>query len=229
MDEHSKFSQLKEGEREARREILIEAALDLFAEKPFDEIGVRDIAAAVGVSPASMYRYFTSREDLFVEAFIKQLQSIEKWLDTLMEDTENFTIEAFSTGLIHHLLDSESTFQMMSYLMIKGKMSPELLKKYNAVQRSLLNRIDIAIERAGIHTDNRLFSHVFYASLSGILMTFRIYPGRSKEEIEKHVHRLSSLLCKIFRYGVASPLFDDITSKKKKPSPEDKELPASQS
>jgi AcrR family transcriptional regulator len=228
MDEHSKFSQLKEGEREARKEILISAALDLFAKKPFDEIGVRDIAAAVGVSPASMYRYFTSREDLFVEAFIKELQSIEKWLDTLMEDTENFTIEAFSTGLITHLLDSEAAFQMMSYLMIKGKMSPDLLKKYNAVQRSLLNRIDIAIERAGIHTDNRLFSHVFYASLSGILMSFRNYPGRSRDEIEKHIHRLSSLLCKIFRYGVASPLFDDISQKKNQSPMDSKEVQAPQ-
>lgn len=216
-DEYSKFSQLKEGEREARRDILISAALDLFTEKPFDEIGVRDIAAAVGVSPASMYRYFSSREDLFVEAFIQQLRSIEKWLDELMENSEDFTIETFSSGLISYLLDSESTFQMMSYLMIKGEMSQDLLKKYNAVQRSLLNRIDIAIERAGIHTDNRLFSHVFYASISGILMTFRNYPGRTREEIEKHVKRLSSLLCKIFRYGVASPLFDDMTRKKNKP------------
>lgn len=214
MDEHSKFSQLKEGEREARKEILIAAALDLFEKKPFDEIGVRDIAAAVGVSPASMYRYFSSREDLFVEAFIKDLRSIEKWLDKLMEDKEDFTIESFSTALVTHLLDSESTFQMMSYLMIKGKMSPDLLKKYNAVQRSLLNKIDTVIEKAGIHTDNRLFSHVLYASLNGILMTFRNYPGRSKQDIGKHIHRLSSLLCKIFRYGVASPLFDELSQKK---------------
>ena len=215
MDEHSKFSQLKEGEREARKEILINAALDLFDKKPFDEIGVRDIAAAVGVSPASMYRYFSSREDLFVEAFIKDLQTIEKWLEQLMEDTENFTMETFASALVTHLLKSEPTFQMMSYLMIKGKMSPDLLKKYNAVQRSLLNKIDSVIEKAGINTDNRLFSHLLYSSLNGILMTFRNYPGRSKEDIEKHIHRLSSLLCKIFRYGVAAPLFDELSQKKR--------------
>jgi AcrR family transcriptional regulator len=216
MEENSKFSQLKEGEREARKEILISAALDLFEKKPFDEIGVRDIAAAVGVSPASMYRYFASREDLFVEAFIKDLQTIEKWLDQQMETTEDFSIESFASALVTHLLDSEATFQMMSYLMIKGKMSPELLKKYNAVQRTILNKIDLVIEKAGIHTDNRLFSHVLYASLNGILMTFRNYPGRSRQEIEKHVNRLSGLLCKIFRYGVASPLFDELSKKKTK-------------
>jgi AcrR family transcriptional regulator len=212
MYANSKFSKLKEGEREARKEILIDAALELFNKKPFDEIGVRDIAAAVGVSPASMYRYFSSREDLFVEAFIKDLTTIEQWLDQTMKDTEDFTMEAFATALVSHLLKSEPTFQMMSYLMIKGTMSPDLLKRYNEVQRSLLNKIDAAIEKAGFHTGNRLFSHVLYASLNGIMMTFRNYPGRSRADIEKHVHRLAAMLCKIFRYGVASPVFDDITA-----------------
>jgi AcrR family transcriptional regulator len=218
MHENSKFSKLKEGEREARREILIEAALDLFEKKPFDEIGVRDIAAAVGVSPASMYRYFPSREDLFVEAFIKDLKNIERWLDQLMSETVDFKIEEFAASLVNHLLESEPTFQMMSYLMIKGNMTPDLLRRFNAVQRSLLNKIDTVLRKAGIETNNRLFSHVFYASLNGILMTFRNYPGRSKDEIKKHVHRLSSLLCKVFRYGVASPLFDELSQKN---APED--------
>ncbi|GAB6095501.1 hypothetical protein JCM14469_17530 [Desulfatiferula olefinivorans] len=212
MYANSKFSKLKEGEREARKEILIDAALDLFNKKPFDEIGVRDIAAAVGVSPASMYRYFPSREDLFVEAFIKDLTTIEQWLEKTMEGPGEFTMESFATALVSHLLKSEPTFQMMSYLMIKGKMSPDLLKRYNEVQRSLLNKIDAVIEKAGFHTGNRLFSHVLYASLNGIMMTFRNYPGRSRADIEKHVHRLAAMLCKIFRYGVASPVFDDITT-----------------
>lgn len=213
MHENSKFSKLKEGEREARKEILIEAALELFEKKPFDEIGVRDIAAAVGVSPASMYRYFTSREDLFVEAFIKDLKSIERWLDKLMSESESFTIEEFASALVTHLLESEPTFQMMSYLMIKGKMTQDLLRKFNGVQRSLLNKIEAVIQQSGITVENRLFSHVFYASLNGILMTFRNYPGRSKEEIEKHVHRLSKILCEIFKNGVVSPMYDDMPYK----------------
>jgi AcrR family transcriptional regulator len=214
MHENSNFSKLKENEREARKEILIEAALDLFEKKPFDEIGVRDIADAVGVSPASMYRYFPSRENLFVEAFIQDQKNFEKWLDQLMSETVDFKIEEFAASLVNHLLENEPTFQMMSYLMIKGKMTSDLLRRFNGVQRSLLNKIDTVLHKAGIETDNRLFSHVFYASLNGILMTFRNYPGRSKEDIKKHVNRLSSLLCKVFRYGVASPLFDEISNKK---------------
>ena len=217
MHENSKFSKLKETEREARRAILIEATLELLEKKPFDEIGVRDIAAAVGVSPASMYRYFPSRENLFVEAFIIDLRSIEKWLDDLVLQTEDFSIENFAKALVSHLIESEPTFQMMSYLMIKGEMEPDLLRKFNGVQRSILNKIDTVLHRAGIETDSRLFSHVFLSALNGILMTFRNYPGRSKEDIEKHILNLSDILCKVFRYGVASPLFDKISYKKTSP------------
>lgn len=216
MHDNSKFSKLKETEREARKAILIEATLELLAEKPFDEIGVRDIAAAVGVSPASMYRYFPSRESLFVESFIKDLQTIERWLDDLILQTEDFSMENFARALVSHLIKSEPTFQMMSYLMIKGEMEESLLRKFNAVQRSILNKIDTFLLKAGIETDSRMFSHVFYSALNGILMTFRNYPGRSKEEVEKHITNLAELLCKIFRYGVASPLFDEISKKKSK-------------
>ena len=201
MDNKSKFLKLKEGEREARREILIEATLDLFGKKPFDEIGVRDIAAAVGVSPASMYRYFPSREDLFVEAFIKDLREIEKWLGDLLDNNEDLTLEGFSEALICHLIDSEPTFQMMSYLMIKGTMTPDLLRKYNGVQRAMLNKFEQVLQRNGIEGADRLQAHTFYAALNGILMSFRNYPGRTREEIEMHINRLSSLLCKMLRSG----------------------------
>ena len=199
MDNKSKFLKLKEGEREARREILIEATLELFGKKPFDEIGVRDIAAAVGVSPASMYRYFPSREDLFVEAFIKDLREMEKWLGNLLESNEELTLEEFSESLIRYLIDREPTFQMMSYLMIKGSMTPDLLRKYNGVQRAMLNKFEKVLQRNGIACADRIHAHAFYASLNGILMTFRNYPGRTREEIEKHVNRLSALLCKMLR------------------------------
>jgi AcrR family transcriptional regulator len=47
---------------------LLAAARTRFARDGFDATGMRDIAGDVGVNPALLYRYFGSKEDLFMKA-----------------------------------------------------------------------------------------------------------------------------------------------------------------
>lgn len=201
MAEKSKFMKLKDEEREARRELFIYATLNLLEKMPFDEIGMRDIAAEVGVSAASIYRYFPSREELFVEAFIKDMNVFQFWLEKKMSG-KDFTLEEFSLSIAGHLLESEATFQMISFLMIKGKMTPNLLKRFNALQRSFIDKIDDVISKSGVQNNVRLFSHTYLASITGLLMTFRNYPGRDRDDIEYHIQRLAKLISKIFENGM---------------------------
>lgn len=201
MPEKSKFLKLKDEEREARRELFIYATLNLLEKMPFDEIGMRDIAAEVGVSAASIYRYFASREDLFVEAFIKDMSVLQFWLEKKMKGGP-MNIEAFSMAIADHLIESEPTFQMMSFLMIKGKMNPDLLIKFNTLQRSFIDKIDQVLENAGASACLRLFSHTYLSAITGLLMTFRNYPGRTKEETKHHIKRLARIMSSIFQEGI---------------------------
>jgi AcrR family transcriptional regulator len=50
---------------ERRREQIIREAVDLFAKKGFAEVTTREIAAAAKINEATIYKYFTSKEDLF--------------------------------------------------------------------------------------------------------------------------------------------------------------------
>jgi AcrR family transcriptional regulator len=50
-----------------RRQQLIDAALQQFAEQGFDGASIRDIAQAAGVTEALVYHYFRSKEHLFEE------------------------------------------------------------------------------------------------------------------------------------------------------------------
>ncbi len=61
----SRFAELKEREKEARKQIVIESALALFAQKPFYEVGMREVADEAGISPATIYRYFPRGLSLF--------------------------------------------------------------------------------------------------------------------------------------------------------------------
>ena len=80
-DSSSAFMKLREDEREIRKTLIMEAALKLFETKLFHEIGMREIAKEAGVSAATIYRYFPSRDDLFIEALIQDVNNIEKQLE----------------------------------------------------------------------------------------------------------------------------------------------------
>jgi AcrR family transcriptional regulator len=192
MPDKSTFEQLREDEREVRKQLIIKAAMELFEEKSFHEIGMRDIALQAGVSAASIYRYFPSRDDLFVESLIQDINLIEKLLSNLVD--RGNSIEDLAIAVVDYLIDNEATFQMMVHFMIRGELNPQALKKFNNVQRYFLNMFDSIVQKAQGAENLHLNSQAFFASLAGVVLTFRNYPGRTAEEKRKAIHKLALMI-----------------------------------
>ena len=55
----------KNADGQRTRQAILDAALDLFAEKGFFGTSLRDVAAAVGVRESALYNYFASKDALF--------------------------------------------------------------------------------------------------------------------------------------------------------------------
>lgn len=53
----------------SRRQILINEAARLFGVKGYENTSMRDIAAAIGILPGSLYHHFESKEELFVAVY----------------------------------------------------------------------------------------------------------------------------------------------------------------
>ena len=53
------------------RDAIFDAAIEMFAAKGFDETTVEDVAHAAGVSRASFFRYFSSKDDLLAQNVMK--------------------------------------------------------------------------------------------------------------------------------------------------------------
>jgi AcrR family transcriptional regulator len=51
---------------DARRGQLVALGIDIFSERPFDEVSIDDIAAAAGISKGLLYHYFPSKRDFYV-------------------------------------------------------------------------------------------------------------------------------------------------------------------
>lgn len=72
------FERVRQPEQIAvRRESILAATLTLFEEVGFDDIRLVDIGHRAGVSKASVYRYFESKEAIFLELLVRE---IEAWV-----------------------------------------------------------------------------------------------------------------------------------------------------
>ncbi len=203
MTEKSTFLQLRENEREKRKTLIIAAAMNMFKEKSFHEIGMRDIAAEAGVSPASIYRYFPSRDDLFVEALIRDINKIEKRLRVRI--TEKGNIDSLAVDVVDYMIDNEATFQMMCHFLMRGEENKKAFKKFNAVMLYFSKMFDEVVSKTDGSQGLRFHSQAFFASLAGIVMTFRNYPGKTPQERRDYMHRLSLL---IMREGIRLSSFE---------------------
>ncbi len=208
----SAFVRLREDERDARRGLIVEAAKKLFNQKSFHEIGMRDIADSLGVSPASIYRYFRSQDDLFVELLFQDMSNIEKVIEDSFE-LDLISLEDVAKTIIDYLLENEATFQIMCHFMIKGEINDKTLKKYNAVQDFFLTLFDTAFEKVGTPVVNRLFFHAFFASIAGVVMSFRNYKGYDLGQAREHMYNLSSLIAQSFDLSVEKAA-EEVTLKK---------------
>ncbi len=65
------------------RASIEKAALRLFAEKGVEGTTIRDIALAVGVADAALYRYFASKEEIAAELFATHYGALARSIDDI--------------------------------------------------------------------------------------------------------------------------------------------------
>jgi mycofactocin system transcriptional regulator len=79
------------------RAAVEKVALELFAERGFDDTPVEDIAAAAGISRRTFFRYFPTKGDVLFGDFGVLLQGIEDWFAAGPEDAPLFEVIAEAT------------------------------------------------------------------------------------------------------------------------------------
>jgi len=196
--ETNTLKNLKENEKEMRKQLILDATLTLFGKNHISEVSMRDIAKEAGISTALIYRHFKNRDELFMEAFIFKSNEVITTFEQTMNDKDNISIEVIGREFIYFLVHNPLFFKMMTNSMLDYTLVEAHLERFNNVIRELLAIFDSAFKINGIEEDVRIHSHAFFSALNGIMLTFYHYPGRSEEEIERHIDRLASLISSLF-------------------------------
>jgi AcrR family transcriptional regulator len=74
---------------EERRYQIIEAAVSIFARKGYAAAGTAEIAAAAGVSEPTIYRYFDSKQELYIAALRRNAEEVMENWERIAAETEN--------------------------------------------------------------------------------------------------------------------------------------------
>jgi AcrR family transcriptional regulator len=77
--------------RDERREAIVEGALRLFVERGALPVRVEDIAAEVGISRATFYKYFSERDEILAELFRRLLATTPPEVEASGSATERIS------------------------------------------------------------------------------------------------------------------------------------------
>jgi AcrR family transcriptional regulator len=105
-----------------RRRQLLDAGAALFAEQPYEEISMRQIATAAGVSKPLLYHYFPSKNELFLAALAEAASELQQLIEPSGEGTP---VEQLTASLDAYLEWIEDNGQTWSRLMQSASALPE--------------------------------------------------------------------------------------------------------
>jgi AcrR family transcriptional regulator len=131
--------------RERRRRKILDAAAQLFAETPYAEVQVEEIARRAGIGKPTLYRYFPSKEALYLEIFDAALARLEA---KLAEVAASALSPADRLAAMLGLL--AATFEQTRTLRLLDEEKPGHAERwrslYRARRRTILGRVRRAIE-----------------------------------------------------------------------------------
>ena len=102
--------------RQERRQKILAAAAELFGANPYDSVQMRDVAARAEVGKPTLYRYFPSKEELFLEVFKSGLDRLDSEVAAILKDREQpvRSLERLLEALLNALGGQVAALRMLT-------------------------------------------------------------------------------------------------------------------
>lgn len=193
MAKKNTLIRLKKKERELRQKIIIEAARDVFGKKTYDRVSMAEIANTAGIGKSSIYTYFKNQEELYTQIAYEDACSFIKELKDRISTKKNVLKTGIEYFMDYYILH-ESQWRMITHFALHGNKNMGSMDKLNDIGRKLMDVIETFFEGSGCKTDKRLLAHTLFSCLSGVLISFRNYPGRSENDRIVHMKKIGSVI-----------------------------------
>lgn len=175
--------------KEDRREQILESALKIFVDKGYNGATTVDISKEAGISEVTLFRYFDSKKQIFMEA-------IEPILVTGLRESIVASKDLKPTDKLKFILKNRIKFisdhhEVIKLILMESQINPEVAD-FNYINQIMLMLKD-SIKEAGIELGDEDFS---VRLLMGSMLSFLYLPEAGEEKINRYIDSLVGIFMK---------------------------------
>lgn len=188
---------------EERKEKVLEVGIEEFSSNGYENANINVIAKKAGISIGLMYKYFSTKEDLFITCVQRGMQILDDAVDEIINGNDKLLIKAeklirttcahSKKNAIYIKLYNEITSDKSSSLssLLAKEIEGGTSKKYvNAITDAMKNgdvRQDLDPRMFAFFLDNLLTSLQFSYTCDYYKARFELYTGVNVEEMDEEL------------------------------------------
>ncbi|HSP47892.1 MAG TPA: helix-turn-helix domain-containing protein [Clostridiaceae bacterium] len=173
--------------REDRRKQIIDAAMSVFVEKGFKGTTTSEIAATAEVSEVTLFRYFSSKQEIFFEG-IRPIMT-ETLEETIGTSKHLESPEQLKALLIGRILFISRNYEVVKLILNEASLLDDMGK--GSFIEMNLHFIRTMLDGMGIAKDRQ---DAAVRLIMGTILSFLYMPDKDADEISRHVETVTSFI-----------------------------------
>ena len=182
---------------EDTRRAILRCAAEVFSQRPYHEVLTDAISTRLKIGKGTLYRYFTSKEDLYFATILDGLEGMQEAIDETLRQAAPLdrTIEALAQTIIGYFWERRDFFVLLHRH--EAKLDPGERAEWQKGREELVGTVGrrLAEELGDDAIDPRLAVEMLF----GMLRSVCLYRDESAR-----IDDLARLVTKVFLDGVRS-------------------------
>lgn len=181
---------------------IVRCASEIFAQREFHEVLTDDIAQRLGIGKGTIYRYFGSKEELYLAAIGEGLEGLHAAVTAVLQQDApmDTTIEAVVRTMINYFWHQRDFFVLMHRL--EPKLKARERADWQKRRTEVITMIRRVLERATAHGEiGRVNTRIAVEVLFGMIRAACLYRSDSDRPEE-----LTRQITGIFLYGLTGEM-----------------------
>ena len=185
----------------AKQHQIVRAAAEVFATRDFHRVKMDDVAARAGVGKGTLYRYFTTKDDLYFATIFAGLDEIQTEVAALARrgGSTRAVLEAIATGLLRQFWPRRPLLRLLYHyeIRLRGAQGGSWLARRRAIADAIAQVFARGADRGEVAADDpRLAAELFL----GMIRSANLYRD-GKASPESLARRVTAILLDGLRNG----------------------------